>query len=1009
MALAQSPAVRYHVVELAEIPAPSGCVPTAINDNGDVVGYCDAGSFNSFAVVWRRGAVDDLGKWQARSTFSHASAINASGQIVGDGDDGDLKQKALVRVGTQWVDIDNSGGSYQFAYGITQDGVIFGNFSTQGSPGTEDWDAAYWTLDAKSGKYVRTALFKPSGGPVNPISGAFVNAANSIGIAVGDVVSDLIGNRAGLWKNDPAHSLVVLDNLAGFVSATGRGVSDDGRAVGAMFGTAQHAVLWGNDDAHTPLDLGTLPGDVVSIANGVNSVGQAVGISIDAVSVGHTRGFLYLNGTMMALTTLVNPADGAWTIDEAVGINNAGQIIGVGTLGGVRKPIVLMPVPFVCSAISVAIPQPPAAVGAGFSASVAASGGTAPYSYLLDAGAVPGLTLSADGLFAGMPTAAGDFPVTISATDANGCSGSAAATVHIDQGTPALSWSSPTPIAFGTALGAAQLNATSSVPGSFVYSPAAGTVLAAGAGQVLSASFTPDDAANYQSATVTVTIDVGPASQTITFGALANKTYGDAPFAVSATGGASGHAVTFAASGACTIAGSTVTITGAGSCTVTASQAGDGNYSAAADVPQSFSVAQAAQTIAFGALANKTYGDAPFAVSATGGASGNAVTFAASGSCSVAGGLVTIGGAGNCTITASQAGDGNYSAAADVPQSFSVAQAAQTIAFGALANKTYGDAPFAVSATGGASGNAVTFAASGACTIAGGTVTLTGAGNCTVTASQAGNGNYTAAADVPRSFSIAKASSAVHWAAPASITFGTPLGAAQLNATSNAPGSFVYSPAAGTVLGAGDHTLSVTFTPTDASISEAGASVLLHVNQAVPAITWPTPADITEGTALGAAQLNATANVPGSFTYSPAAGTVLAVGSGQTLSVTFTPQDGANYTPSTASVLINVDAVTPPPGDNILAPIADQQNAERDRVELRLQVAGFTGRHDDEFENRDIRFRATNLPAGLELENEKGVIKGRIRRGAAGQYNVTVTFIVKGTRYSRSFVWTVTP
>ena len=66
-------------------------------------------------------------------------------------------------------------------------------------------------------------------------------------------------------------------------------------------------------------------------------------------------------------------------------------------------------------------------------------------------------------------------------------------------------------------------------------------------------------------------------------------------------------------------------------------------------------------------------------------------------------------------------------------------------------------------------------------------------------------------------------------------------------------------------------------------------------------ITWSAPADITYGTALGATQLNATPNVPGSFVYSPVAGTVLNAGAGQTLSVTFTPTDAANYTGATAT------------------------------------------------------------------------------------------------------------
>jgi MBG domain (YGX type)/Dockerin type I domain len=90
---------------------------------------------------------------------------------------------------------------------------------------------------------------------------------------------------------------------------------------------------------------------------------------------------------------------------------------------------------------------------------------------------------------------------------------------------------------------------------------------------------------------------------------------------------------------------------------------------------------------------------------------------------------------------------------------------------------------------------------------------------------------------------------------------------------------------------------------------------LLTITKATPAITWANLADVTQGTALGAAQLNATASVPGSFTYTPSVGTILSVGPGQMLSVTFIPSDGADYNSASASVLINVNGRAPVPGD----------------------------------------------------------------------------------------------
>jgi hypothetical protein len=120
-------------------------------------------------------------------------------------------------------------------------------------------------------------------------------------------------------------------------------------------------------------------------------------------------------------------------------------------------------------------------------------------------------------------------------------------------------------------------------------------------------------------------------------------------------------------------------------------------------------------------------------------------------------------------------------------------------------------------------------------------------------------------------------------------------------------------PAAGTVLNAGAaRRLSVTFTPDDAAnYTTATASVAITVTKATPTITWATPADLVYGTALSATQLNATASVAGTFVYTPAAGTVLNAGAGQTLSVTFTPDDATNYTTATATVAITVTKATP--------------------------------------------------------------------------------------------------
>jgi hypothetical protein len=117
-----------------------------------------------------------------------------------------------------------------------------------------------------------------------------------------------------------------------------------------------------------------------------------------------------------------------------------------------------------------------------------------------------------------------------------------------------------------------------------------------------------------------------------------------------------------------------------------------------------------------------------------------------------------------------------------------------------------------------------------------------------------------------------------------------------------------YNPSALTVAA---HNVAASFSAATISGTEYGASTsgtqTLTVGKATPTITWANPADITYGTALGAGQLNATASVPGTFAYTPAAGTVLNAGNSQTLHVDFTPTDTMNYTNASKDVTVNVN------------------------------------------------------------------------------------------------------
>lgn len=130
----------------------------------------------------------------------------------------------------------------------------------------------------------------------------------------------------------------------------------------------------------------------------------------------------------------------------------------------------------------------------------------------------------------------------------------------------------------------------------------------------------------------------------------------------------------------------------------------------------------------------------------------------------------------------------------------------------------------------------------------------------------------------------------------------------------------------------------------------------------VPVITWNNPSPMTTGTPLGAAQLNALASVPGSFVYSPPAGTILPPGDAQVLSTRFTPADTNSYFPTTRSVLI--DVVSPPPAITITGPTNGASFGSGASVPLTATVSsnGWSISWVEFLRGATLLGRATNAP-----------------------------------------------
>ncbi|MCW2832076.1 MAG: hypothetical protein JWN68_29 [Nocardioides sp.] len=258
---------------------------------------------------------------------------------------------------------------------------------------------------------------------------------------------------------------------------------------------------------------------------------------------------------------------------------------------------------------------------------------------------------------------------------------------------------------------------------------------------------------------------------------------------------------------------------------------------------------------------------------------------------------------------------GNYLGASE-EVTLVVTKAAQVIDFTAPNDHAYGDAPFDVVATGGDSGQPVTFAADGACSVSGATVTITRAGACVVTASQDGTDDFEAATPVVRNVTITgRGTAEIAWATPDPIVFGTPLGADQLDAIISTPGatgtiSYVLADGAtnadGALLHAGaGQTITALFEPDRASEARflpSSRTVSIDVAQAKQVIDLGALRDRTYGDP--SVPLSATGGASGRPVGATATGacdlvgtTVRLLGAG-TCTVSATQEGTADYAPA---------------------------------------------------------------------------------------------------------------
>jgi probable HAF family extracellular repeat protein len=311
----------YYVTNLGSFGGDAS-VAYAISAGGSVAGMALSRSYEDRAFLCDSGSLRDL-----EGGPSQANSLNSSGAVAGTSYAGGRAAAVVWNAGVRTV-LGTLGGAESEAMGINAAGVVVGRADTAAGQG----HAFRW----------QDGVMEDLGAlPGGSWSSAY--AVNDQGQIVGYGMTGSGLFRA--FQADPGLGLIELGTLGGGNSYA-LGINAAGQVVGHASTAAAflHAYLY---SAGRMLDLGTLGGPH-SYAYGINGAGDVVGHSWLAGSLA-THAFLYRDGRMTDLNTLIDPACG-WELLEAYGINDSGQIVGLGLVGGRTlayrlDPILTAPLP----------------------------------------------------------------------------------------------------------------------------------------------------------------------------------------------------------------------------------------------------------------------------------------------------------------------------------------------------------------------------------------------------------------------------------------------------------------------------------------------------------------------------------------------------------------------------------------------------------------------------------------------------------------------------------------
>ncbi|MDZ7926981.1 MAG: putative Ig domain-containing protein [Agrobacterium sp.] len=424
-------------------------------------------------------------------------------------------------------------------------------------------------------------------------------------------------------------------------------------------------------------------------------------VVFDKPIVGFTGADVQLSGTAGATSATVSGSGATYQVAVS-GMTRAGTVTATIAAGSVATPAGLINEastssdnsvsydPVKITPVTIANPVYQQVYGP---VSLTASGGSAPHSFAVSAGTLPGgLSLSSNGELTGTPTQSGNFSFTVTVTDAGGATGEQSYSVSIAAPvitlTPASLPGATYDVAYGqtlTASGGASphsfsVSAGSLPPGLALASP--GYVSGA---PILSGSY------NFTVTATDVNGETGSRAYSITVAATAP----DAPVAVIATAGDTQASVSFQPpprNGGVALTGYTVTaippdvapVTGQSSPIVVTGLTNGQSYTfkvtaettegqSVASAPSNSITPKATQTITFNPPSTQTFGTAPTLTATSDSGLTPIFTSSTTDVCTItSNGLLTFVSTGTCTINADQPGDGSYLPASQVTRSFTV-------------------------------------------------------------------------------------------------------------------------------------------------------------------------------------------------------------------------------------------------------------------------------------------------------------------------------------------------